>query len=180
MMKLKAQAAVMDGFFFMLICGAAATLMFYTTGLYGASTNRQIITIYNYEYEGTALVTLHYAKDAAGQWFWLQMKDKLASNQPPPNDPKGLVMNYFNNANGASKIWDKIVETSPSQHPVLYFSGPSSFYCYEDNNAVACEGALPDGPEPALDLTEMTVFASSVNLVDNSYDKWEVALQMYY
>ncbi|MEM0372793.1 MAG: hypothetical protein QXO69_03090 [archaeon] len=166
-MKLKAQSAVMDGIIFVLVCAAASTLMFYTASLYGASTNRQIITIYNYEYEGTALVTLHYAKDSAGNWFWLELKKILSKNTA-----QGDVEAYFRNK--AAGVWDNLVASSPSQDSVLYFSGPSSFYCRGKTSASVACGALP------ADFSAKTVFSSSVNLIDDSFDSWEVSMQMYY
>ena len=161
---MKAQSAILDGMFFMLVCGTAATLLFYTSGLYGASTSRQIATVYNYEYAGTTLVSLHYAKDTDNKWFWIQLKDELDSA-----DPKSKVQSYLRLE--ADNVWDAIQDSSPSQKPVLYFIGPTSFYCHGD--PIVC-GSAPAGADTSV------VFASSVKTIDKLEREWEVVLQLYY
>ncbi len=170
---MKGQSAVMDGIFFMLVCGAAATLLFYTAGLSGSNTSRQIATIYNYEYAGTALVTLHYAQDADNNWFWNELKLKLADS-----DPEGSIQEYvkpgFAGEGQASEIWNKLTASAPSQDLVLYFSGVNPFYCHGDDSTVFRCGAKPGN------LENKTVFASSVKIIDDNLNTWDVIMQLYY
>lgn len=160
----KAQAAIVDALFFMLICAGASTLLFYTSGLYGASTNKQIITIYNYEYAGTALVSLHYAKDTNNDWFWNKLKEKLSEN-----NPENSVYNYFGNQytkGRAYGVWEALRDSSPSADTFLCFSSGSKVFCYPSN--------------PLLEFEKRSVYTSSVNLIDKNGDTWEIALRLYY
>ncbi len=149
---MKGQAAIMDALFFMTICAGAATMMFFTSGLYGSSTNQQIITIYNYEYGGTALVAMHYAKDLSGNWFWTELKNKL-------NDPNEVKV-YLEDE--AATVWANVTYSSPSKYVYLCFYGTQQ-YCY------------PGTPDP-----KKRAYTSSVTIVDSSGKSWDVILEMLY
>lgn len=156
----KGQAAMMDAIFFMTVCAGASTLLFYTSGLYGSNTNKQIITIYNFEYAGTALVSLHYAKDLNGDWFWNVLEGKLAS------DPINSVNTYFSDVSGPAKdVWKAVKDSSPTQDVFLCFEGRPNF-CY------------PNTPGPAYG--KRTAYTSSVKLIDSHNNAWTVILKLYY
>lgn len=164
---MKGQAAIIDALFFMLICAGASTLLFYTSGLYGASTNRQVITIYNYEYAGTALVSLHYAKDTADDWFWSELKDKLGES-----NSETLVSTYFGSqyARGrAYHIWEALKGSSPSGDMFLCFSSGTDTFCYPNNN-----------PLTDASYERKSAYTSSVNLIDKNRGAWEVSIRLYY
>ena len=151
---MKGQAAIMDALIFMLIASSAATLLLFVTTLYSSSTNDQIMTIYNYEYAGNALIALHYAKDTEGRWFWNELKAKLEYS---PDD----VEDYLDG--DASAIWGKVVESSPA--------GQGTFMCFE--GAGLRNGCYPfDEPVPE----STTIYSSSVKMTPDI----TVILKLFY
>lgn len=179
--SMKAQSAVMDGLFFMLICGAASALLFQAASLSAQSTSRQISAIYNYEFASNSLVSMHYAKDAGDRWFWNVLKEKISVSEY-----ETAVQSYIrtaplvsvNDDDGyASGVWTALLEASPSRNPVLFFNrGEYSFYCYgEKTDEFTCSDILPDSIS-----NKQTVYSSSVNLIDDYDEKWTVIMQLYY
>lgn len=157
---MKGQAAIMDAFIFMLICSGAATLLLFVSSLYASSTNGQILTIYNYEYAGNALIALHYAKDSDGRWFWNELKTKLIGGDP------AVITNYFEGG-PASYVWKNIIESSPA--------GPdSTFLCFE--GAVLPDSCYPFDKEADVALEKSTVHTSSVKISRSII----VILKLYY
>ena len=153
----------MDAFIFMLICSGAATLLLFVSSLYASSTNGQILTIYNYEYAGNALIALHYAKDSDGRWFWNELKAKLLGD-----DRDTAVIQYFDATTGpAAAMWRNITESSPA--------GPdSTFLCFE--GAGLSDSCYPFGEEAAVMAEKSTIHTSSVK-ISNSVT---VILKLYY
>lgn len=154
----------MDAFIFMLICSGAATLLLFISSLYASSTNGQILTIYNYEYAGNALIALHYAKDTDGKWFWNELKVKLRGN-----DADTSIAQYFDAAGGgaAADIWRNITESSPA--------GPdSTFLCFD--GAGLLESCYPFGEEADVMADKSTVHTSSVKISRTI----TVILKLYY
>ena len=158
---MKGQSSVMDGLIFMLVCSSAATLLFYTASLYGANTNTQISSVYNYEYAGTALVTMHYAQDNDNNWFWSELSRKLHDT-----DPQSSVVNYVKN--NAPSVWNNISLAAPSSNVVLEFDGAPKFYCSgRDASAFSCSLAEPQSN---------TIFSSSSRMDGD----WVVVLRLQY
>ncbi len=153
---MKGQGAVLDALLFMVIASGAATLMIFVSGLYASSTNDQIMTIYNYEYAGNALIALHYAKDSQDNWFWSELKDKLASDTP-----KEDVEAYLGPEGNAESIWMTLNSSSPA--------GGKTFLCFDREGInLLCYG----GTEP----TSLTVYTSSVKITPEI----KVILKLYY
>lgn len=179
----RGQGAIMDALFFILICGGAATLMFYTSGLYGESTSTQISSVYNYEYNGNALVALHYARDGQGNWFWNELKDKLDESER-----KKKVTNYLDDT--YPKIWSKLRNSAPGRYPFLCFKpdGKSEVeFCYP-NAEEYCDNAYlnrtEDGTSTGIKLEEEdfregegTSYSSLPVSINMDY---EVILRQYY
>ncbi len=153
---MRGQGAILDALLFMVIASGAATLMIFVSGLYATSTNDQIMTIYNYEYAGNALIALHYAKDSQGNWFWNELKDKLAS-ETPGEDIEG----YLGPGGDAESIWATLKSSSPA--------GDKTFLCFVGEGIdLPCYG----GTEP----NSLTVYTSSVKITPGI----KVILKLYY
>ena len=166
----KGQAAIMDAFFFLMICTSAATLMIYTAGLYGSNTSRQMAMVYNFEYASNALVALHYAQDGTGAFFWDRLgdEDMLADTA---GSPKANLQSYLRG--NALDIWIIFIESSPSSRTALLFKGTDSIYCYQSiAGDTVCTNTYPEA--------SLNVFTSSVKLFDSNNDAWDVILQLYY
>ena len=151
---MKGQAAIMDALIFMLIASGAATLLLFVSSMYSSSTNDQIMTIYNYEYAGNALIALHYAKDSEDRWFWNELKAKLLTG-----DYQELA-DYFEG--DAEMVWKNITHSSPA--------GGNTFMCFE--GAGLARDCYPDEDVP--DST--TVYSSSVKITPTK----TVILKLFY
>jgi hypothetical protein len=150
----KGQAAIMDALIFMLIASGAATLLLFVSSVYSSSTNDQIMTIYNYEYAGNALIALHYAKDSENRWFWNELKAKLLTG-----DYQELE-DYF--SGDAKMVWKNITNSSPA--------GENTFICF--TGAGLAKDCYPDIDVP--DST--TVYSSSVKITPTK----TVILKLFY
>ena len=147
----------MDALIFMMIASGAATLLLFVSGLYASSTNGQIMTIYNYEYGGNALIAIHYAKDSDGKWFWNELKNKLLGQSA-----ESEVKDYLSSSGGAADIWSKVLESSPAQTTLLCFEGASFLdKCYPSEN---------DAPESNM------IYSSSVKITPDI----DVLIKLYY
>lgn len=143
---MRGQGAIMDALLFMMIASAAAGLMIYTTSLYGASSNEQVASIYNYDYSANALIALHYAKDSGGVWFWSEFKNQIKA---------GTAVNYLSGS--ASGIWNSLSSSSPSRYTFLcweYSVNPSRNGCYPLSYAGVTDSSLSTAMR--------TVYVSSV------------------
>jgi hypothetical protein len=158
----KGQAAVTDALIFMLICSGAATLLTYVAGLYGTSTNTQMLTIYNYDFAGTALVSMHYAEDDNDDRFWLKLKEKLTDVTSLNHDP---VLDYLQGP-AYTNVLEKLEQSSPTPNTYLCFEkqGTSINFCYSPAGAVETRYG----------------FTHAVDTKDNDEDKWSVVLKLYY
>ena len=167
--KMKGQASVVDALFFLMVCSSAASLMIYTSGLYGANNSRQMAMVYNFEYASNALVALHYTEDLSGNFFWNQLKEKLATGGTSD------VNAYLNTGDGR-EIWDDLIDSSPSGKTVLVFKKGGKVYCIDELGDVKCINEI------AFDVENYpkTVFSSSVKLVDSNLQEWTVTLQLRY
>ena len=171
--KSKAQAGVMDTMIFLLVASGAATLLIYIAGAYGTSANQQIAAIYNYEFAGNALVALHYAQDAEGNWFFDKVKETLALNTPESlalGTPEKAITAYLNG--DAAAIWEKLVASSPTKCVALRFTPPASIDEFEyPDPATRGDGCI---------TTNRPVYASSLNIHDDDGVKWTVSIRLYY
>ena len=157
----KGQAAVTDALIFMMICSGAASLLAYVAGLYGTSTNEQMLTIYNYEFAGTALVSLHYAEDDDGHRFMVKVKEKLA--KVTASDPTPIT-DYLDGL-AHDSVWDKLYKASPTATITLCFkSGTGNEICY---------------PSAGSSMIQR-IFTSSVSLKDDNNKQWTMAIKLYY
>ncbi len=164
---MKAQAAIMDALFFMFICASAAALLYFTAGLYGSNSNQQMTALYNYDYLKTAMLSLHYAKDDNGEWFFNELGKKLGSS-----DPVTSVEDYL--SGGASNVWSNITASAPAKKTALHFVSETGtdFYCYNDVlGSVQCDNSFTKGS---------VVYAYSVKLEDSNGDDWTVGLELHY
>lgn len=166
-MATKGQAAIMDALIFMLIAAGAASLLLYISGLYNSSTNSQVISIYNYEYAGNALISLHYARDSDDHWVWLELKKKLAMSSP-----ESEVIDYLD----TTDIKAHITRSSPTSCTFLNFrresTGEEIYYPESCDKATAT--FTPD------ELKDRPVYTSSVHTRDSMGDVWTVILKLYY
>jgi len=126
----------MDALIFMLIASGAGTLLFFVSGLYSTSTNNQIMTIYNYEYAGNALIALHYAKDSNGKWFWNELKNRAIML-----DWDAQLNDYFATGGPGEPVWNTLVASSPAPKTSLCFKttafGGADEFC-KDSSALGC------------------------------------------
>lgn len=151
----------MDALFFMTVCSGAAVLLFSVSGAYNANTNKQITSMYNYEFANTALISLHYAKyaDAGGseKWFWIELCKKLAKDNP------GDEVKKFLESNG---VWEDLKKMSPS---------PSTHLCFSSEDA-GVSFCVPD-ENPQL----KTIYTALMNTKDSTGDRtWTVWLKLSY
>jgi len=145
----------MDALIFMMIASGAATLLLFVSGLYASSTNGQIMTIYNYEYGGNALIAIHYAKDSEGKWFWNELKAKLSESSP-----ESEVSGYLSGE--AKSVWSNITYSSPTGNTFLCFEGGGTDFCYPSKSQSG--------------FTSTTVYTSSVKITPDI----DVIIKLYY
>ena len=170
---MRGQGAILDALLFMVIASGAATLMIFVSGLYASSTNGQLMTIYNYEYAGNALIALHYAKDDQANWFWIQLRDKLASDTPRDD-----IDSYLSQGGGANSVWTKLTSSSPA--------GKNTYLCFEGSaidtlpdQDIPCYGTPGGGETNGFNMAEPdspTVYTSSVKITEDV----KVILKLYY
>lgn len=106
----KGQGAIVDALFFMLICSASATLLFYVSSIYGQSVNQQVSAIYNYEYTGNALVSLRAADSYT---FWNGLREIVLDGTEEE------MIDYIDE----SGVWEEVNRSSPSEYAFLCFEG---------------------------------------------------------
>ena len=165
----KGQASVMDAFFFLMICSAAAALMIYTSGLYGANTSRQMAMVYNFEFASNTLVSLNYAVDSGGvNTFFDGLATALTGGRIG-------VQNYLN-AEGQN-IFNKLTQISPAgERTILYFEKGSDFYCLKQGASFDCLDDLPTD----FEISYPNVYTATIKIEDDNTDKWKFGLQLYY
>ena len=164
---MKGQSSIVDALLFLLICSSASVLIFYTAGLYSENTVKQVGITYNFEFARTALIAMHYAQDAANNFLWIELEQKLATS---PTD----IEAYLTAGNGAIAI-EPIFDSSPSTNTILEITGNvNNFFFYKQAG-----GTLTySNTEP--ELSNKTVFSSNVILEDNSGETWQVTLKLAY
>jgi|GEM_PF-2504095 len=180
--KRKGQSSIIDAFLFVIICSSAAGLMIYTSGLYGLNNSKQVSMAYNFEFVNNALISMHYAQDNSGDFFWNRLSDLLGGDcSPPPigfttiDCQKNNVQNYLNG--DAKDILGNFSSVSPSNHFVFNFNSYSNnFYCYPSSaSGYTCNENLPSSYAKFK-----TVFSASSGLLDSSANNWVVSLKLYY
>ena len=166
---MKGQAAVMDGLIFMLIASGAATLLLFTSSLYATSTNSQIVSIYNQEYGGNALVALHYAKDYKGGWFWNELRGRLDAGASQTD-----LSYYLSDASQAKQVFENLTYSSPAgENTYLCFKEIGSNYCC-GKNATSGFSCLRNNPPD--EFVNRTVYTSSVKITSDT----TIFLKLFY
>ena len=168
------QAAVMDALFFMIVCSGAAVLLFSVAGAYNVNTNRQITTIYNYEFASNVLVSMHmimYDDISTGEKkrLWVDINKALAKDYP-------AYLDEIKNILTKSYFWKSLKETSPSPNPWLCFETlavKASFCCFEKKGALMCDDSAQIEPGK-------TVFSAAVGTRDSDGIRWTVTLKLIY
>jgi len=158
----------MDGMIFMLIAAGAATLLLFTSSLYSASTNNQIMKIYNQEYGGNALVALHYAKDNNGAWFWNELRGRFDAGVTPTD-----IAFYLSSASGAKQVWENLTYSSPA--------GGTTYLCFKSVASNYCCGKNSSGfsclrNNPPDEFVNRTVYTSSVKITSDT----TIFLKLFY
>lgn len=166
---MRAQAAILDSMMFMLMCSAAAALLFLTAGNYASTVNREISAIYGYEWMRASTIAIYYSKDGAGDWTLVRMRELLADadkSNPGKQAEAGSFSSYF--ANGAGKpVWEAFATNAPSANATLCFSKGSATLC-------PVRGAPPD-PEKFR-----TVYTYATVLPDKAGNAWTVTAYLPY
>lgn len=166
---MRAQAAILDSMMFMLMCSAAAALLFLTAGNYASTVNREISAIYGYEWMRASTIAIYYSKDEAGDWALVKMRELLAdvtASNPGKQSEPGSFSSYF--ANGAGKpIWDAFAAGAPSANATMCFS--------KDVATRIC----PVRQAPAAGQFR-TVYTYATVLPDKSDNAWTVTVYLPY
>lgn len=164
----KGQSSIIDALLFMLICASASALMFYTSGIYSENTTKELAMIYNFEFERSALISMHYLQDSDGNFFWTTMQDKLTT--------PAYVSSYLESKMGSQLT--TLFLNSPSSKTVLKIEGGNNptIYCYYQklptSGMLICSNSNPS--------YKGTVFTSSTKITDNYGNNWKIELEEYY
>lgn len=158
---MRAQAAILDSMMFMLMCSAAAALLFLTAGNYASTVNREISAIYSYEWMRASTIAIYYSKDGAGDWTLVELREKLAGT-----NPQASIDAYFRLGGGVG-VWEKFSSTAPSANATLCFSKGSARLC-------PVRGAPPD-PDKFR-----TVYTYATVLPDKDGNAWTVTAYLPY
>ncbi len=166
---MRAQAAILDSMMFMLMCSAAAALLFLTAGNYASTVNREISAIYSYEWMRAATIALYYSKDGSGDWTLVRMRELLADADKSNSSKQGDIgsfSDYFKNGYGGV-VWEALATGAPSANATLCFSRGSATLC-------PIRGTPPD---PA---NFRTMYTYSTVLPDRSGSAWTVTTYLPY
>ncbi len=168
----KGQSSIIDALLFLLICASAATLMFYTAGLYGENTTKQLGIVYNFEFAKSAMLALHYAQDESGNFFWIELSKKL-TDISTSGDTTSTVNYLTDSSSGAGKLIKTVLKKSPSSKTDIKITkGNTKIYCYISYNSVSCGTSSPGYTG--------TVFTSKTELKDLRGNTWNFYIELYY
>lgn len=174
---MKGQAAIMDALIFMLVASAAGTLVIHISGIYGSSTTEQVSMIYNLEWVNNAVLALEYSQDNKGNWFWIELKTKLAvtSGDPLIPEPQTTVRKYFQDVpTGAFLILDKVMTASPA-------GKGRTFLCFELGNIFCIDslGSITNAVT-GFETANRPAVTAGLSLTDTSNRDWKISLRLYY
>lgn len=166
---MRAQAAILDSMMFMLMCSAAAALLFLTAGNYASTVNREISAIYGYEWMRASTIAIYYSKDEVGDWTLVRMRELLADadkSNPGKQGETGSFSDYFKNGPGGA-VWEAFAAGAPSANATLCFSKGGATLC-------PIRGAPPD------QYKFRTMYTYSTVLPDKAGNAWTVTAYLPY
>ena len=121
------------------------------------------------------MLALHYAQDGGGNFFWLELSNKL--DDVSTSGDITQATNYLTDSStGAGGVIKKVLDNSPSSKTDIKITEgtTTTIYCYyPPSSSILYCGTTSPGYSG-------TVFTAKTDLTDSTGSTWEFYVELYY